>query len=110
PQPPAWRAFTAEAEAGDPDSMLSLYRAALRLRRMHPSFATDAFRWLPGASGTLQFARAAAVACAVNLSRRAIALPSGRRDLIASAPLMGDRLPPDAAIWFELAGAHSALE
>ena len=41
PQPESWRDLTVEAESGDPESMLSLYRAALRLRRDHPGFAPE---------------------------------------------------------------------
>ena len=36
PQPPGWGGYSVEAQFGDPDSFLSLYRAALRLRRAPP--------------------------------------------------------------------------
>ena len=39
PQPGDWARFTAEAESADPDSMLNLYRDALRLRREIPACA-----------------------------------------------------------------------
>jgi alpha-glucosidase len=100
PQPAAWRSLTAEAEARDPGSMLSLYRAALRLRREHPGFATDAFGWLPSPEGTLHFERAAGLRCAVNLSSRPMELPSDRRTLLGSDHDDG-LLPVDAATWFE---------
>ena len=101
PQPASWRALTAEAEARDPGSMLSLYRAALHLRREHPGLATDAFRWLPGPDGTLLFERGSGLRCAVNLSTRSIDLPPDARVVLASAQLDGDTLPPDGAAWFE---------
>lgn len=104
PQPAAWRALTAEAEVRDPGSMLSLYRAALRLRREHRGFQTDAFRWLPSPDGTLLFERGDGLRCAVNLSTRAMVLPPARVTLLSSIGLDGDELPPDAAAWFEAVG------
>ena len=101
PQPAAWRALTAEAEAADPGSMLSLYRAALRLRREHPAFRTEAFRWLPSPEGTLVFERGGGLRCAVNLSNRTIVPAPGRAPLVSSIGPDGDELPPDAAGWFE---------
>ena len=82
--------------------MLSLYRSALRLRREHPGFATDAFRWLPSPDGTLLFERAAGLRCAVNLSTRPIALPDAATIALASVDLdQGSALPTDAAAWFQ---------
>jgi alpha-glucosidase len=101
PQPASWRTLTAEAEARDPGSMLSLYRTALHVRREHPGLATEAFRWLPGPDGTLLFERGAGLRCAVNLSTRSIDLPPGARVVLASAQLDGDTLRPDGTAWFE---------
>jgi alpha-glucosidase len=103
PQPAAWRAFTAEAESGDPGSMLSLYRAALRLRRSLPGLAGDAFHWLPTPKGTLHLERGDGFRCVVNLSGRPIRLPPGTEPLLASAALRRGLLPPDAAAWYRLA-------
>ena len=100
PQPIAWQHRTAESEAHDPGSMLSLYRAALRLRRDHPGFQGGAFRWLPSPAGTLLFARSDGVHCAVNLSASVMPLPPNREPLVASLEFDGQALPPDAAAWF----------
>lgn len=102
PQPAAWSAFTVDGEARSPASMLSLYRAALRLRRERPGFRGDGFRWRKSPGGTLVFERGAGLRCAVNLSDHPIALPSDRALLLASVELDGDELPPDAAAWFEV--------
>ena len=40
PQPADWKSLTAEAQEGDPASMLSMYQAALRERRHHPALGT----------------------------------------------------------------------
>jgi alpha-glucosidase len=103
PQPAAWAGFSVEAETADPGSTLSLYRAALRLRRTHPGFAGDAFRWLPGPADTFEFARGGRLRCAVNLSDADMPLPGDAVVLLASGPIHGELLPPDTAVWFEAA-------
>jgi alpha-glucosidase len=98
PQPAAWRSYTAETQAGDPESMLELYRAALRIRREEPGFAAGPMRWLDGMPGALVFERGPDLACAFNLSGGPIDLPGGNV-LLASIPLEARRLPVDGAAW-----------
>jgi alpha-glucosidase len=100
PQPAAWKQVTAEAQSGDPHSMLELYRAALRVRRAHPALGDGTLAWDDAAPrGALSFVREPGFRCVVNLSARAIPLPRCREILLSSAPLDGDRLPADAAVW-----------
>ena len=100
PQPAAWKDLTAQAQAGDPRSMLELYRAALRIRRTHPALGDGTLAWHDDASyGVLDFAREPGFRCVVNLSADAIALPPHRQLLLASGPLDGDRLAPDTSAW-----------
>jgi alpha-glucosidase len=101
PQPAEWRDFTVEAESGDPDSMLELYRRALRQRRARPELGDGPFAWLPGPDQVLAFSRGteARFACVVNLSGHPVALPVPGRVVLGSAPLDGDLLPPDTAAW-----------
>ena len=102
PQPSTWTGLSVAAETRDPGSTLALYRAALRLRRTHPGFAGDAFRWLPGPAGTFEFARSGRLRCAVNLSTVAMPLPADASVLLDSAPVRGGLLAPDSAVWFEM--------
>jgi alpha-glucosidase len=105
PQPPGWGSYSAEAQTGDPDSFLSLYRTALRLRREHPALGRGTLRWLevPGdAPGLLCFGRDPGFIFAANLGRAAVPLPPHREILLASEPdpLGPDgNLPPDTAVW-----------
>lgn len=101
PQPAEWARFTVDAESRDPASTLSLYRAALRIRRTHRGFAGATFRWLPSAPGTLLFARGEGLQCAVNLSSVSMKLPQNSSVLLASAPVDGGVLAPDAAAWVQ---------
>ncbi|VTR77963.1 glycoside hydrolase family 13 protein [Cellulomonas hominis] len=103
PQPDDWAARTAQAQADDPASMLTLYRRALALRRAEPGLGDGDLRWLDAPAGVLAFARDD-VLCVVNLTADPVALPAHAGVLLASRPLDDDRLPPDAAAWLRAAG------
>jgi alpha-glucosidase len=104
PQPADWATWTVAAEVREPGSMLSLYRAALALRRSHPGFASDAFRWLDASPGVLHVERDRGLGVVVNLSTEAVDLPAGATVLLSSVPLVDGRLPGDAAAWVERRG------
>ncbi|GAA5182801.1 glycoside hydrolase family 13 protein [Rugosimonospora acidiphila] len=99
PQPAAWARYTAQAQEPDPDSMLSLYRAALHRRRDEADLGDGPMAWLPAPDSVLAFARGDDFACVVNLSGAAVELPPHREVLLASGPLDGGLLPPDTAAW-----------
>ncbi|AJE82964.1 putative alpha-glucosidase [Streptomyces albus] len=100
PQPPGWSRFAADRQLADPDSMLSLYRAALALRRNHPGFTGTPLRWLPAPPEVLAFTRGEELSCLVNLSAAAVPLPAHRELLLTSGPLDdAGHLPPDTAAW-----------
>jgi alpha-glucosidase len=100
PQPASWASLTVAAEGADPDSMLTLYRNVIALRRERLVGATEALRWLDMGAGVLAFRRDA-IACVVNLSPRPISPPEGAV-LIASTAPDGGLLPPDTTAWIEL--------
>ncbi len=101
PQPAAWSSLTAAAQAANPESMLTLYRSALAIRRREAGFLSDHLDWVASPPETLRLRRGDGVHCLVNLSGAAMALPVGHALLLASAP--GDAvLPPDSAAWFRV--------
>lgn len=100
PQPPGWGAHSVQAQLGDPASFLSLYRAALRLRRVHPALGAGEMRWLDGPEGMLAFARDPGFVFAANLGSGQCPLPAHREVLLACGPLGVDRsLPSNTAAW-----------
>jgi alpha-glucosidase len=99
PQPKEWASLTAEAEAADPDSTLSLYRNALRLRREVAGFVGDDFAWRSAPEGVVDFQRGAGVRCVVNLASEPYDLGPDADVLLSSIPLTDGRLPTDAAVW-----------
>jgi alpha-glucosidase len=102
PQPKEWRELTVEIQAGDPDSMLELYRAALRLRRAEPALGDGPMHWLPSPDGVLAFGRGD-LCCVANLSPVPVTLPAHTAVLLASGPLGDGLLRPDTAAWLRLA-------
>ncbi len=110
PQPADWAELTVEAQDGDPDSFLSLYREALRLRREEPALHESQFAWLdvPGAADdVLAFTRGHGFACVVNLGPAPVAMPEHTDVLLTSDRLEGGLLPTDTAVWLRLPdGAH----
>ncbi|MER7751574.1 glycoside hydrolase family 13 protein [Kitasatospora sp. NPDC097643] len=104
PQPAEWAALSVEAQTGDPDSTLELYRSALAVRRARPELgAGTGVEWLDGPEGTLLFRRGAFV-CTVNAGGEPVRIPAPGRLLLSSAePVVdGDEtvLAPDSTSWW----------
>ncbi|MBP2337907.1 alpha-glucosidase [Saccharothrix coeruleofusca] len=99
PRPESWRERSVRAQSGDPDSMLSLYREVLRLRRAEPALGDGDMAWLDLGPEVLAFTREPGFACVVNLSAAPVALPEHRGVLLSSGPLADGALPPDTAAW-----------
>jgi alpha-glucosidase len=99
PQPAAWKELTAEAENGDPGSMLGLYRAALAFRRKASQLGDGGLAWRAAPDGVLAFDREAGFSCVVNLSGGPVELPVDGSVALSSGPLEAGLLPPDTAAW-----------
>ena len=102
PQPKDWALLTAEAQSADPQSMLSLYRKALLIRRTNPELGDGPMTWLDAPEGVLSFRRGGLFACVTNLSSEEIVLPANDQIWLASAQLEGGRLPTDSTVWLRL--------
>jgi alpha-glucosidase len=106
PQPDGWPSLTATRHAADPASMLTLYRAALRLRRTLPALADGTLAWVPAAGGVLAFRRDPGFACVVNVGDDPAHVPGGLREapiLLGSRRLdTAGRLPGYTAVWYRL--------
>jgi alpha-glucosidase len=108
PQPPEWAELVVERQVGDPASMLSLYRNALRLRRELRDFLGEDLAWVASADGVLAFRRGAGFACVVNVGDEPAQVPpellAGAKVLLASGP-PGERgeLPGATTAWLATA-------
>ncbi|WP_431895108.1 alpha-amylase family glycosyl hydrolase, partial [Nonomuraea sp. bgisy101] len=96
PVPGDWGGLSVEAQAGDPGSMLSLYKQALRLRRT----VSGELRWHDSPAGTLVFSRDDGFVCTVNLTGDPVDYPVDGRAVLSSAPVEEGRLAPDSTTWW----------
>jgi len=113
PQPEEWAAFTVEAEARDPHSMLSLYRAALAIRKDSPELGDGTLTWLDLGPDALAFQRGDDFLCITNFADQPLALPSEAALVLASEELVTGHtgpgeLPSDSTAW--LRTQHVVLE
>jgi alpha-glucosidase len=99
PQPGRWAELTVEAQQGSPGSMLSLYRAALRLRRSEAGLGAGPMTWLPTPPDVLAFRRGDRLVSITNLSAAPIPLPPHDQILLASADVVDGLLPSDSTAW-----------
>jgi alpha-glucosidase len=97
PQPPHWSSHTAEVQAADPNSFLTLYRLAVRTRRLLWKNAGPV-EWVVAPDGVLAFARGGAQ-CWVNTGVDDVELPGNFTVALSSTPGVTRYVPPDTAVW-----------
>jgi alpha-glucosidase len=94
PQPAWWPDYAVDKQQDDPESMLTLYRTALRLRRDIAGPMT----WRDAPPGVVAFERTKGFVCLVNLSEKSVERPAGEV-LLASGPVTAGLVAPDTAVW-----------
>lgn len=99
PQPEDWANLTVESQVADPHSMLSLYKAALGIRRSHPALGDGTLTWIESGPDVLAFERGFGFVSITNLSDKAVDLPTYTKLLISSTPLENGKLPTDSTAW-----------
>jgi alpha-glucosidase len=97
PQPASFADESVEAQSGAEGSSLTLYRAALRLRRRHQPLDSE-LAWCSDDGRVLHFRRSNGWSCLVNFGARPVAPPFGEI-LLSSQPLVERRVPTDATVW-----------
>jgi len=99
PQPQDFGESSVEAEDGDPESTLSLYRRALAARRRLQQ--GEALTWLESGSEVVAFARHDGWRSVTNFGTTPVPLPAGTV-VVASGPLDGvapGLLPGETTVW-----------
>jgi alpha-glucosidase len=100
PQPESWAKLAVAEQETSPESMLALYRCALRLRRRLPF---GSFEWVESAADVLHFRRGG-FHCLANLGESVVRHPDPGPVLLASSyyGLDGEvMVPPDTVLWWE---------
>ncbi len=98
PQPSWFGEFSVEAEDGDKDSTLNLYRSALALRKTLQT--TETLEWVRSKGSVVHFARSNGWHSVTNFGDRAVKLPAGKV-LLSSAPIVDGKLPGNATVWMQ---------
>jgi alpha-glucosidase len=96
---PAWFAdSSADRQASDPSSTLSLYRRATELRRTLR--CEESLTWLELGPEVVAFERPNGWISVTNFGGQTVALPPGRL-LLANVPVPDGTLPPDGSAWLQ---------
>ncbi len=99
PQPEWFESLSVQAQEGNAESSLELYRKALALRR--DLEGSETMEWLDAPEGALAFERPGGWVCVTNFEAEPFALPEGDV-LITSAPLEGGMLPAATTAWLKV--------
>lgn len=97
PQPNSWGALSVEAQEGDPNSTLELYRVALAARRQN---RPQALTWRESSNADVLVFDNGAFRCVTNFGDAPTAI-SGEV-LVSSADVVDGMLPGNAAAWLRL--------
>jgi alpha-glucosidase len=101
PIPGSWRQLSAEAQEDDPGSTLSLYRAALDLRRRHPALGGGTLTWLDSPTDVLAIERSPGLVVVLNTGEEPVRPAFGGQVLLSSGPLADGAIPPDTTVWLQ---------
>ncbi|MEJ1110997.1 MULTISPECIES: glycoside hydrolase family 13 protein [unclassified Kribbella] len=95
-QPKWFGGYSVEAQDGDPESTLSLYRRALAVRRGLQT--GNSLTWVDGGDLVLHFTRPGGWQSITNFGAAPVELPEAAV-VLSSGPLEGDKLPGDTTAW-----------
>jgi len=96
PQPEAWGSVSVEAQEGDADSALWLYRAAISTRR--EVFGDESIEWLDMGSQVVAFRRGSGVISVTNFGSTPIEVPNTEL-VLGSAPVDDGHIGSDVTAW-----------
>jgi alpha-glucosidase len=99
PMPADWAGRTAQDQAADPDSTLTLYRRTVQLRRKLDGLQTFSYAPADAPAGCFAFRRGD-VLVLVNAGEDAVPLPAG--ELVHASAAVDGTVPPDTAVWLRV--------
>lgn len=100
PQPASFADLSVQAQLGNEESILELYRSALSLRKAH-FIHDESITMIDGGDNVVAFRRGSGVECWMNLSDTPMTLPDGFDVALSSSPsgLEGSTLPGNTSAW-----------
>lgn len=104
PQPGYYGKFEVDVQSGQPDSMLSLYKTLLRLRRRY-RLGQNKLEWIASPRTDVMTVRSGDLVLAINFGYSPVTL-NVKGELIAKSQpaitLKNNRLPGSAAVWIKV--------
>jgi len=100
PQPKGWGSFAVDKQEKNPNSMLWLYRKALKIRQNEEGLGDGDLEWIKAGKKVIAFSRPGDFQCWVNFGKT-VKIPKGSKVILSSQPLKGRNLPKDTAVWFK---------
>ena len=97
PQPQWWGKYSVELQEQDSNSVLNMYRHALKIRKSEPGLGDGTMEWVDLGGRALAFRRPGDFLCIVNFGDD-LTLPEGEI-LLSSTPITTNVLPADATVW-----------
>jgi len=102
PQPLNWGRFSAQGQEVDENSMLNLYRDALRIRKTNSHLRDSFFRWIDTSDRQFMFARKddESLLCIVTFEVGE-PMPPQYEVLLSSQVIESGFIPPDTTVWLQ---------
>ncbi|MFM8621190.1 MAG: glycoside hydrolase family 13 protein [Candidatus Nanopelagicaceae bacterium] len=102
PQSAGWGERAVDTQKGVAGSFFELVKQALKIRKSEPGLGDGEMNWLDSTDDVIAFQRPGKFACYVNFGAADVVIPYGAEVLVASAPLKGEHIPTDTAVWLRL--------
>jgi alpha-glucosidase len=102
PQSAGWGERAVDTQQGVKGSFFEMVKAALSIRKGEAGLGDGEMNWIDSTDDVIAFQRPGKFACYVNFGPAEVVIPYGSEVLISSAPLKGEHIPADTAVWLRL--------
>jgi alpha-glucosidase len=102
PQSAGWGERAVDTQQGVPGSFFEMIKQALKIRKAEAGLGDGEMNWIDSTDDVIAFSRPGKFACYVNFGPAEVVIPYGAEVLISSAPLKGEHIPVDTAVWLRL--------
>lgn len=102
PQSASWGERAVDTQQGVAGSFFEMVKSALRIRKAEAGLGDGHMDWIEINDDVIAFERPGKFACYVNFGPADVVIPYGAEVLLSSAPLKGEHIPADTAVWLRL--------
>lgn len=102
PQSAGWGERAVDTQQGVAGSFFEMVKQALAIRKKEAGLGDGEMNWIDVTDDVIAFQRPGKFACYVNFGPAEVVIPYGAEVLVSSAPLKGEHIPADTAVWLRL--------